>query len=37
VVKIAEQYGVTLKMARFRFDTTGVAKQARTRRHQRHG
>lgn len=37
VAKIAEQYSVSLEMARFRFNTTGVAKQARTRRHQRHG
>jgi Zn-dependent peptidase ImmA (M78 family) len=37
VATIAEQFSVTLEMARFRFNTTGVAKQARTRRHHRYG
>jgi Zn-dependent peptidase ImmA (M78 family) len=31
VEEIAEQYGVTLEMARFRFNRTGVARQARAR------
>jgi Zn-dependent peptidase ImmA (M78 family) len=29
--EIADQYGVTVEMARFRFNTTGVAKQIRRR------
>jgi len=37
VTEIAEQYSVTVEMARFRFNTTGVAKQTRAVRHQRLG
>jgi Zn-dependent peptidase ImmA (M78 family) len=35
--EIAERYGVTVEMARFRLNTTGVAKQARAAQQHRHG
>lgn len=37
VTQIAERFSVTVEMARFRFNTTGVAKQARAAQQRRRG